>query len=94
MAAKRKARAPQGNWAWTGSGIEVFVPDVRINPKKDKASYFAVPMRGWSHTMAVYDTTTKKMVGWVDISDLGYDSVKAYVASPDFNRTPVAKFVA
>ena len=38
--------------------------------------------------MAVYDTKQKKVVGWIDVTDMGFPSVRAFMDSGNYKRLP------
>jgi len=76
---------------YTPNRKEVYVPDVKITD--DKPSYYALPMRGWGFTLAVYDTTSEKFVGWVESKDLGFKSSHAFAQSDKYRKDKLAKFL-
>lgn len=81
-----------GDFAYTANGTSVFVPDLMIESHDDKQSYRAVVLRGSPYSVAVYDEKTAKFVGWTDIKDLGFRSVRQFMESGAYK--PIAKFDA
>jgi hypothetical protein len=83
----KTAKAPEpkattkGEFAYVGSGAQIFLPDHRIHTTATKLSYFAVPLRGNGFVMGVWDSATDKFVGYVLSEDLGYPDVKSYLAA-------------
>lgn len=54
---------------------EVNLPETQI--KRLLPEHKLIPLRGHSHTVAVY--LIDHYVGWHDITDSGYDSVKHWI---------------
>jgi hypothetical protein len=79
------------HYAWTPNRREVYVPDKTI--KIDKPSYYALPMRGASHTCAVWDSESRRFVGWVDIEDLGFKTAKEFMESPKYHKAELRQFI-
>ncbi len=67
------------------------MPDKMV--KSDKPSYYALPMRGASHTCAVYDTEANRFVGWIAVEDLGFKTVKEFMASPLYHKDKLRQFI-
>jgi hypothetical protein len=67
----------------TLKAVSVFIPKTEII--EDKPSYFAVPLRGSSHTLAVYDREKDKIIGWVEVGNLGYQTAKDFMKSSKYH---------
>jgi len=75
----------QGTWGYCDetTPTSIFIPDAEIT--EDKASYFAVPLRGSGYTLAVYDREKDKIIGWVGVGRLGYQTVKDFMKSSKYH---------
>lgn len=60
---------------------EIHIPHVKIGV--DDPTYVYVPCRGYSATMAVFDTEDK-CVGWIHIHTLGYNSVDEWMKATNW----------
>jgi hypothetical protein len=90
------AATTKGEFAYTGSGGQFFIPHHRILTTQTKPSYFSVPLRGSAHVMGVWDQSTDKFVGWVLAEDLGYANVKAWMTAAGTDHRmlePIKKFM-
>mgnify|MGYP000714985160 CR=1 FL=1 len=63
--------------AYTGHH-EILLPDIEI--KENRAEYIYVPLRGYSHTMAVFTANLDCPIGWINSETLGCSSVPAWMA--------------
>lgn len=54
----------------------IFIPETKVT--KLKPEYDLVPLRGYSHIVAVFEPGDV-CVGWMDISVTGYESVKDWI---------------
>jgi hypothetical protein len=79
----------QGTWGHTAT-IPIFIPDKEII--SDRAPYFAVPLRGNSYVLAVYDKSKDKIIGWIKVGTLGYKTVKEFMNSPSYYPEKIAQF--
>jgi hypothetical protein len=64
-----------GEFAYVDGFGHTFLPDVRVYPFE---RYVYRPMRGYSAILAVEDTDGS-LIGWVLVTDLGHDTVKAWI---------------
>lgn len=68
---------PKGHFSYHAKG-EIFVPD-RLITKSDVAGdgsrYCALALRGYGHTRAVVDTSTKRAIGFTTTDSALYQTV-------------------
>jgi hypothetical protein len=90
------AKPPKGDFAYVGSGAQVFLPENHVSTTATKLSYFAVPLRGNGHVMGVWDSSTDKFVGYILADELGFADVKAWLAAAKADPRmldPIKKFM-
>jgi hypothetical protein len=95
-ASKNETPSTKGEFAYVGSGAQVFIPDHKITSTATKLSYFAVPLRGQGHVMGVWDSHFDKFIGWLRAEDLGYADAKAWLAAAHADPRmldPIRKFL-
>ena len=81
----------KGDWAWTGSNQQVFIPDVKIPADGKEDGRYGVPLRGYGHTVGVWDSKTDKFVGYMVVEELGMKNVKEWMEHA--NLEPIRKFM-
>lgn len=70
------AKQPSGDWAWLGSGEQIFIPDVKITA--DDPTYVLHPVRGYSGSLAVEDIS-EKIIGWMPVEVTGHNTVREWM---------------
>jgi hypothetical protein len=62
--------------SYNEEGASIFYPDTRLAPQ---AGDVYIPTRGYAHTLVVQ--RAGELVGFVNVEDLGFDSVREYLGS-------------
>jgi hypothetical protein len=81
----------EGTWAYAPNGKQIFVPDERI--RRSARHFYALPLRGSAHTMAIWHGDQKRFVGWVLAEDLGFADVKEFMKSSMYSSKELKEFV-
>ena len=76
--------------AYLPDGREVTFPDVKI--AEDREEYTYEPLRSHGYVMAVYDGPKSRYIGWIDVTDLGFDSVKDYQKDFESGHAPGRRY--
>lgn len=77
----------EGYWVYTENHVQVFMPNVHV--QRSSKTLHAIPLLEGSK-LAVYSEPMKGFVGWVEVEDLGFETVdefrgsSMYVAGYDY----------